>query len=259
MEEPSYEAVQESFWQGPPIILMSLLCHTSILRLDKELRSREKSQVGRVIRTVIIQIAFPVYVLIGAGGYILHGNKVSPNVLEDFPRDGWMAAARLLLGIMNMVKIPMGVVTLREEIVSSLPSASLRRSMRRPMGRVAATAVVMCSGASAAASLGSLSHVLSLVGCTVGVAFSLCLPSALYFKLLSSKLLRIGAKGAASEARAGLSEPLLDDHPGRGAVCGAVKLPSNCKELRLQQLSCLVIFISGLIVGGLGLNSWLKG
>merc|ERR1719293_69295 len=114
-------AAQEGFWKGPPILLMSFMCHTSILQLDAELRPESKRQVGAVIRTVIQGGALPLYAFVGLGGYAIFGNGVSSNILQDFEGDLFMAVARLALGLLNMSKIPLGVVTLREDLFRSMP------------------------------------------------------------------------------------------------------------------------------------------
>eukprot|EP00929_Paragymnodinium_shiwhaense_P112487 TRINITY_DN80745_c0_g1_i1.p1 TRINITY_DN80745_c0_g1~~TRINITY_DN80745_c0_g1_i1.p1 ORF type:complete len:507 (+),score=82.87 TRINITY_DN80745_c0_g1_i1:83-1603(+) len=237
------------FWQGPPILLMSFLCHTSILRLDQELKPDARPQVASVIRTVLVHIALPVYALVGVSGYLLCGPGVSSNVLQDFEGDAWMAIARLTLGCMNMVKIPLGVITLRDVLVASLPS-SRRQSMEKGMGRSLVTVAILGVSALAAASLGSLSCVLSLMGCTVGVLFSLCLPAALYWRLLR----RV-------QKTEGIRRPLLPQQ--NAAACAArvadvIELPRCSSAWYIQHVECATVFLVGVLTGALGFYQWVQ-
>lgn len=257
-----------SFWQGPPIILMSLLCHTSILKLDGELRLEDRSRIGSVIDTVILRVALPMYAVVGLGGYWLRGPGVSPNILEDFPGDAWMAVARLSLGAASVAKLATATVTLREALVAEIPGSSpLGRALRLPLGRAAAVAALLSAGAAAASVLGSLARVLSLLGCTVGVLFSLCLPAALYAQLLRdiAHERRCNSSVATSTAT-DLERPLLAGPSSSGplaaplalAAAGVVRLPESPGGWLLQCFACASVFFGGILVGGLGLASWLS-
>ncbi|CAJ1333529.1 unnamed protein product [Effrenium voratum] len=247
------EVAVPQFWQGPPVLLMSLLCHTTILQLDAELQPAAKPKVGAVVRTVILGEVLPVYTAVGAGGFWLHGSKVSANILEDFPGDPWMAAARLTLGLMNVAKLASAVITLREALVVSLGTSAKRRALRSFWGRVASSVAALGLGACGAYAIPSLAKVLSLLGCTLGVLFSLCLPAALYAVLLR----RVSAEQR-RQLKRDLEEPLLPWVPIEPAP-GAVRLPKSDAEWALQWLLCAVVFFGGLLVGGLGLMSWARG
>eukprot|EP00435_Cladocopium_sp_Y103_P029948 s1734_g7.t1 len=236
------------FWQGPPVLLMSFLCHTTVLQLDSELRPEAKAKVSRVIRVVIFGEALPVYAVVGAGGLWLKGTTVSANVLQDFTNDPWMAAARLTLGLMNVAKLATAVITLREALVSLAPSSRARKRLRSFEGRLLMGSVALVLGALAAYAIPSLTAVLSLLGCTVGVLFSLCLPAALYAMLLRRVSRTCGHKRD-------LEEPLLAPPPRE---TGPVQLPSSDVEWTLQWLLCAAVFTGGLFVGGLGLMSWVR-
>lgn len=82
-----------------------------------------------------------------------------------------------------MAKLGSAVIFLREALTSLAPSPGSRRRLRRREGRAAFAAAALGSGAVAAYAVPSLTTVLSLLGCTVGVLFSLCLPAALYAML----------------------------------------------------------------------------
>jgi len=241
------------FWQGPPVLLMSLLCHTTMLQLDAELCPEAKAKVSRVIRLVILGEALPVYAVVGAGGLWLHGSKVSANVLQDFTNDPWMAAARLTLGLMNVAKLATAVITLREALVSLAPSAAQRKRLRSLEGRAAGSFLALLFGATAAYAVPSLTAVLSLLGCTVGVLFSLCLPAALFAMLLR--------RVSKTECKRDLEEALLTPQSERRAAGwaeGTVHLPQSDAEWTLQWLLCAAVFTGGLFVGGLGLLSWAR-
>lgn len=271
----SGKAGDGTFWQGPPILLMSLLCHTSILCLDKELGTETRPLVGSVISTVVLRIALPVYALVGVGGYLLCGPGVASNVLEAFESDAWMVVARLTLGFMNMVKIPLGIVALREVLVSLLPCSWARRQFEETgLGRAAATAVLLVAASLAASTLGSLSRVLSLTGCTVGVLFSLCLPAALYWRLLGCLEL---CEGTSSDRLRAMRRPLLPSGRGAGGggvapiehggvasaaaaaarVGGIVELPRGRAAWLRHRLACATVFSGGVAIGLLGLCAWL--
>eukprot|EP00927_Polykrikos_kofoidii_P068230 TRINITY_DN63597_c0_g1_i1.p1 TRINITY_DN63597_c0_g1~~TRINITY_DN63597_c0_g1_i1.p1 ORF type:complete len:532 (+),score=53.18 TRINITY_DN63597_c0_g1_i1:137-1732(+) len=268
-----------AFWQGPPILLMSFLCHTSILRLDGELSAEARPSVGAVIRTVVLRIAFPVYVLVGVCGFWLCGPCVSSNVLEAFENDAGVVAARLTLGFLNMVKIPLGIVALRQVVLSSLPWPAVQRHFEETvLGRFVVTAALLMATSIAASSLGSLSRVLSLMGCTVGVLFSLCLPAVLYWQLLGC--IELCASTDSDRAQA-LRRPLLLAGKGSGRGCsrngmfgvggvcsaaaaaarvdGAVELPKGRAAWQQHRLACITIFGGGVVVGILGFSAWLGG
>ncbi|CAL1164405.1 unnamed protein product [Cladocopium goreaui] len=237
------------FWQGPPVLLMSFLCHTTVLQLDSELCLEAKAKVSRVIRVVIFGMALPCYAVVGAGGLWLFGGRVSANVLQDFTNDPWMAAARLTLGLMNVAKLATAVITLREALVSLAPSSRARKRLRSFEGRLLMGSVALVLGALAAYAIPSLTAVLSLLGCTVGVLFSLCLPAALYAMLLRRVSRTRGYKRD-------LEAPLLA--PQRETGPPPVSLPSSDVEWTLQWLLCAAVFTGGLFVGGLGLMSWVR-
>lgn len=240
-----------AFWQGPPILLMSLLCHGPILRLDRELRPDARPQVASIIRKVVLGTALPVYALVGAGGYWLYGNRVSSNVLEDFAGDPWMSMARVALSLTNLIKIPLAVVTLREDLASSAPQPWLRSALCSPTGRVGSSTAVLGAAALAAAWAGSLSRVLSLLGCLVGVPFSLCLPALLYWRLILRLEFRKAAKG--------LAAPLLKkshQEMGPEGVTGSLALPSDAASRRRHQAHSAMVLTGGAAVGALGLASW---
>lgn len=255
----------EAFWQGPPVLLMSLLCHTSILQLDVELKADSKQHIGRVVHTVILGTALPLYILVGLGGFWLHGMAVSPNILEDFHGDVLMAVARMTLGFMSVAKLASAVVTLREALIGSLRRSQLRRWLRSGPGRALNAAVVLSLTALAASAMGSLSSVLSLTGSTVGVLFSLCLPAALHGALLRD----LAAKRR--DCQDSLLEPLLPGSSsttpsrspsntvvrGCGAVAGALALPSSQRDWLWQWAACSAVFAGGLSIGILGLVSWM--
>lgn len=236
------------FWQGPPVLLMSLLCHTTMMQLDAELSREAKPKAGAVIRLVILGLSMPCYALVGVGGVYLHGSDVSSNVLEDFVLDPWMAFARLTLGLMNVAKLATAVITLREALTASL-GPSWRRFLRSSLGRAAAAAASLAAGAGAAQALGSLSKVLSLLGCTLGVLFSLCLPALLYASLLRD----VAALKQHSKKR-DLEAPLL---PRPEPQLGVLTLPKKPADWACQWLLCVAVFVGGLVFGGLGLASWL--
>lgn len=236
------------FWQGPPVLLMSLLCHTTMMQLDAELSREAKPKAGAVIRLVILGLSMPCYALVGVGGLYLHGSDVSSNVLEDFVLDPWMAFARLTLGLMNVAKLATAVITLREALTASL-GPSWRRFLRGSLGRAAAAAASLAAGALAAQALGSLSKVLSLLGCTLGVLFSLCLPALLYASLLRD----VAALTQHSKKR-DLEAPLL---PRPEPQLGVLTLPKKPADWACQWLLCAAVFVGGLVFGGLGLASWL--
>lgn len=259
-----YEApVTGSFWEGPPIVLMALLCHTSILQLDDELRPEARKHIGAVIDMVILRTALPMYAMVGLGGYWLCGPDVSSNVLQDFGGDVWMAAARLMLGLMNMAKIPPATVALIDAFRSSCPQPQLRARLGSLPGRALIAAVVLAAGAYAASALGSLSQVLSLMGCTVGVLFSLCLPAALYASLLRDVAARRRAeRGSGSGPLSGsLLRPLLGprEHSRRTCLAGAIGLPETRAAWLGHWLACATVFAAGLAVGALGLAQWASG
>lgn len=232
------------FWQGPPILLMSLLCHGSILRLDRELRPDARSQVARIIHRVILGIALPVYALVGISGYWLYGTAVSANILEDFAGYPSMSMARVALSLTNLIKIPLAVVTLREDIASSAPQPWLRDALSNRTGRIASSAFVLGAAAIAASRAGSLARLLSLLGCLVGVPFSLCVPALLYWRLL----LRLEGRKPVN----GLAEPLLKRKP-RGECDG---LPVDSDSRRRHQAHTILVLFGGALVGALGLVSW---
>eukprot|EP00913_Durusdinium_trenchii_P032544 g30466.t1 len=253
------------FWQGPPVLLMSFLCHTTMLQLDAELCTEAKAKVSSVIRLVVLGLALPVYATVGAGGFWLKGPKVSANVLQDFTQDPWMAAARLTLGVMplghgdatvmwwNVAKLATAVITLRESLVSLAPSRLWRKRLRSWHGRAALSLATLVLGAVAAFAIPSLTTVLSLLGSTVGVLFSLCLPAALYAMLLR----RVSSFKC---KRDDLEEPLLPSTPGRAESWaeGSIQVPRSDMEWLRQWLLCGVVFTGGLFVGGLGLLSWAR-
>jgi len=257
-EESAADVDFIAFWQGPPIVLMSFLCHTSILRLDEELRPEAKPFVGNVIRTVVFRIALPVYALVGLGGYALVGPGVSANILEDFSGDVCMAPARLMLGFMNMVKIPLGVVTLREEVLRTMPSSKTKEWLSCGSGRLVITGTLLASTSLIAYWSGSLTRILSFMGCTVGVLFSLCLPAALYWRLLRGQEPKHGADGLGN-----LRRPLLrggratGDDKFEAGITGAVDFPTDAAARLRHKLLCATVFCGGAIVGGLGLFAWL--
>jgi len=246
------------FWQGPPVLLMSFLCHTSMLQLDAELCLEAKAKVSSVIRLVILGEALPVYAVVGAGGLWLHGFQVSGNVLQDFTNDPWMAAARLTLGLMNVAKLATAVITLREALVSLAPSSHARKRLRSFEGRALGSCVALVLGALAAYAIPSLTAVLSLLGCTVGVLFSLCLPAALYAMLLRRVSRTYGYKRDLEALREPLLTPSLSPTAGVAAVPSPVKLPESDVEWTMQWLLCAGVFTGGLFVGGLGLMSWVR-
>jgi len=257
--------MEGTFWAGPPILLMSLLCHTSILRLDEELRPESKQQVSGVIHTVVLRVALPIYALVALGGYLLCGPGVSPNILEDFRGDVLMAAARLTLGVMNIVKIPLGVVALREDLIETLPWPKLRRQLATGPWQMAITAVLVGLAALAASSLGSLSRVLALMGCTVGVLFGLCVPAALYWCLLR-RLERAQRAASGDDTMTDLRRSLLRGGLGGTAasvqiatarVAGAIQLPTTAIGRLRQRFECGVVFVGGVALGVLGLGNWL--
>jgi len=252
------------FWQGPPILLMSFLCHTSILRLDEELRPSSKPQVGEVIDTVVLRIALPMYAIVAVGGYFLSGPMVSSNILEDFQGDALMAAARLTLGLLNVIKIPLGLVSLRADLVDAIPWTDVRQRFSTPFGRFAATVLLLGTTLLAASVAGSLSRVLSLMGCTVGVLFSLCLPAALYWRLMDRLAQEELGASTSSGLPKSLRRPLLgtSGSPRQAAACarvaGAVDLPRDAAARLRHRAACLAVFSGGVLVGWLGLLAWLE-
>lgn len=252
------------FWQGPPIMLMSFLCHTSILQLDRELEPVSKSRVGAVIRTVILHIALPLYALVGLGGFFLYGRAVSPNVLDDLGGDVWTSLARLTLGLLNLVKIPLATITLREDVIGSLRSPSHRRALQSDAGRVGTTAALLGLAALVAYKTSSMARVLSLLGCTVGVLFSLCLPAVLYWRLLW----RLRSSGdACITTKAALTGSLVVPLLGaarvqRGRTTSPARhdvslLPSSEFGRSCHLVACAIVFFGGLLTGCLGLRSWI--
>jgi len=262
MEDASITSTSRgAAWQGPPILLMSFLCHTSILQLDSELCADAKRQVGTIIRTVIIKIAPPLYTVVGLGGYLVYGPHVAPNVLEDLEANMWISAAKLMLGLVNLIKIPLAMVALRRELVASIPSARLREIFRVPAGRFAATAMLLACAAVLSFHIGSLSQVLSLLGCTVGVVFSLCLPSAMYWQLLHRVPMRSGAHKASSGISSlDLMEPLLNLKPSRNRYelhPNSITVPQTKAGRICHKIMCGSVFIGGILIGCLGLAGWI--
>ena len=115
---PSVQLARPSLEVGlaVPLFISSFACQFNIFKIEHELRPDLKPRIGTAVHIAIIGVAACTFSLGGALGYLLFGADVKNDLLEEWSGDNAMTAARVAVGLTNLLKIPLLVLPLRDAI-----------------------------------------------------------------------------------------------------------------------------------------------
>lgn len=218
-----------TWFQGLPVMFSAYLCQFNIFQIKEELRTDLKHHIHHVIWVAIPGIATAVYLISGSLGYFMFGSQVSNNLLTQFPDNKIFGVARGLLIFSNMCKLPLLLIPLRQSVLQSIgwPLDAFN-------GFGCRFGICFALNATAfglACTLGSLSKVLGLSGCTAGVLIAFVLPG-----LMSLELLRMPAT---------LGVPLLDTAGNRLSSSTSSKCTSGRSVFAMRLCAAWALVIGG--------------
>ncbi|KAF4691489.1 hypothetical protein FOZ60_015352 [Perkinsus olseni] len=190
-----------------PLVLSSYVGHFNIFKIDYELKHRYHADINNIIHISIWAVATPLYIASGIIGYLLYGDRVKSNLVQEWSGSSeWVLQVCLVAVILiNICKFPLLIIPLRESLTERIPAL-------KHANTAFLTASLLAFVALAALSTRSLGTVLTLVGSLAGSAVGLFLPAAMYVayrrRAHARELLLREIEQAAMET---MNDPMLEE------------------------------------------------
>lgn len=183
--DPSWTAGRwkEDTFLSVPVVMSAFCCQFNIFKIEFELQTKYKKHMNTIIHGACALVT-SMYCLGGGIGFLLLGEDIKnhenpDDLLSMFPGDTAMLVGSGLIGLTNLLKIPLIVLPFRSTAFDILGRKESKASF---ITILAMTIVTMAICAGLAVGLKSISKVLGLIGSTAGVMVVLILPGALYLK-----------------------------------------------------------------------------
>merc|ERR1740117_2396780 len=116
---PSWVAFtwHEDSFLAVPVIMSAFCCQFNIFKIDFELQPQYKRHINSIIHVACFMITLT-YCLGGGIGYLLHGQDIKKeknpdDLLSMFPGDYKFLVGSALVGMTNLLKIPLVVLPFR--------------------------------------------------------------------------------------------------------------------------------------------------
>ncbi|KAF4707552.1 hypothetical protein FOZ63_017939, partial [Perkinsus olseni] len=127
------DATTVSFWRPQslwsvvasfPLVLSSYVGHFNIFKIDYELKHRYHADMNNIVHTSIWAVATPLYIASGIMGYLLYGDRVKSNLVQEWSGSSeWVLQVCLVAVILiNICKFPLLLIPLRESLTERIPA-----------------------------------------------------------------------------------------------------------------------------------------
>lgn len=159
--------------------VFSFTCHQNIFAIHSEMEDNSLPKMKRLIYMVASSAAV-LYISFGILNYLLYGESVKDDVLENYPNDVLASVVRGLYIVVMGVSYPLQVNPCRNHLINiiSFSTKSRERLLRFVVttGIIVATCLLAISGM-------SLGLIYSVIGATASTFMCLIFPALFYFNM----------------------------------------------------------------------------
>jgi amino acid permease len=154
-------------------------CHQNIFIIHSEMEDNSLPRMRRLIFMVAIS-AIVIYLTFGTANYMLYGDSVKDDVLENYPNDVLASIVRGLYVIVMGVSYPLQVNPCRRYLINMLNIPSKYQGAKLS---ATVTSIILIATFSLAVSGMGLGIIYSLIGATASTFIALIFPALIYLNL----------------------------------------------------------------------------
>jgi amino acid permease len=154
-------------------------CHQNIFIIHSEMEDNSLPRMKRLIFMVAVS-AIVIYLTFGYANYMLYGDAVRDNVLENYPNDVLASIVRGLYVVVMGVSYPLQVNPCRRYFINMLGIPSKYRGTKL---NASVTLGILIATLSLAVSGMGLGLIYSLIGATASTFICLIFPALIYMNL----------------------------------------------------------------------------
>ncbi|AFM99044.1 amino acid permease [Encephalitozoon hellem ATCC 50504] len=163
--------------------VFSFTCHQNIFAIHSEMEDNSFPRMKRLIYMVATSAAV-IYISFGILNYLLYGDKVKDNVLENYPNDVLASVVRGLYIVVMGVSYPLQVNPCRNHLINII---SFSQNSRKRLLRFIVTTGIIISTCLLAVSGMGLGIIYSVIGSTASTFMCLIFPALFYFNMSITK------------------------------------------------------------------------
>lgn len=163
--------------------VFSFTCHQNIFAIHSEMEDNSFPRMKRLIYMVATSAAV-IYISFGIINYLLYGDRVKDNVLENYPNDVLASVVRGLYVVVMGVSYPLQVNPCRNHLINII---SFAQESRKKLLRFIVTTGVIISTCLLAISGMGLGIIYSVIGSTASTFMCLIFPALFYFNMNITK------------------------------------------------------------------------
>lgn len=160
--------------------IFSFTCHQNIFAVNAELEDNSVGRMKKLILTVSLS-SFSLYISFGLTNYLLYGNDVTDNVLNNYPQDLLATIVRGLYVIVMGVSYPLQLAPARCYFMNIIGIST--KTKKYMVIHFLITTILISLTYLIALSGAELGIVYSIVGATASCFMCLILPALFYFNL----------------------------------------------------------------------------
>ena len=180
--------VDVGFAEVFPTLAFSFVCHTALLPIYTELRTRTVPAMMKVAGTSIA-LCFGLYLLAGIFGYLAFRGATQGDLLKQFaaydPKDDLVLACRVLVAASVTLTIPLINYPARKAVIQTFWFAS--RNTFSWLRHIAVGTATLALVTLIALTVPSITAVFGVVGCTTSVGLVFVMPALFYLRITRVK------------------------------------------------------------------------
>ncbi|CAD27089.2 putative AMINOACID TRANSPORTER [Encephalitozoon cuniculi GB-M1] len=157
--------------------VFSFTCHQNIFAIHSEMEDNSLPRMKRLIYMVASSAAV-IYISFGVLNYLLYGEAVKDNVLENYPNDILASVVRGLYIVVMGVSYPLQVNPCRSHLINIISPS--QKPGEKFLRFVVTTAIIISTCLLAVSGMG-LGIIYSVIGATASTFMCLIFPALFYF------------------------------------------------------------------------------
>ncbi|AFN83673.1 transmembrane amino acid transporter protein [Encephalitozoon romaleae SJ-2008] len=163
--------------------VFSFTCHQNIFAIHSEMEDNSFPRMKRLIYMVATSAAV-IYISFGILNYLLYGDRVKDNVLENYPNDVLASVVRGLYVVVMGVSYPLQVNPCRNHLINII--SFTQESRKKPLRFIVTTGIIILTCLLAISGMG-LGIIYSVIGSTASTFMCLIFPALFYFNMNITK------------------------------------------------------------------------
>lgn len=160
--------------------VFSFTCHQNIFAIHSEMEDNSVSKMKKLIYSVSFS-ALILYISFGLVNYLLYGQLVKDNVIQNYPKDVLATIVRFLYVIVMGVSYPLQVNPCRTYLLKMI-NLKIKEGDRRVLSFVVTSLIILLTYSIAISGM-DLGLVYTIIGATASTFMCLIFPSLFYFNM----------------------------------------------------------------------------